>query len=192
MGVTNGGDNTVTRLESPGSLSKTFPVGRDPFGIAFDGQNMWIANLLDNTVTNIRASDGSNLGTFPVGSSPHDVAFDGANIWVTNNGSANVTKLRASDGANQGTFSLGNAGFTNPTGIAFDGANIWVATAVGVVVKLRASDGTVLTTVGVGGDLRGVAFDGANIWRVDSQLPRITKYSDSPRQIFDTAGMGNP
>jgi hypothetical protein len=104
----------------------TFAVGSDPFAVAFDGANIWVANTGGNNVTKLRASDGANLGTFAVGSNPRAVAFDGANIWVANAGGNNVTKLRASDGANLGTFAV-----SNPSAVAFDGANIWVANAGG-------------------------------------------------------------
>ena len=101
----------------------SFAVGSAPFGVAFDGANIWVANFGSGNVTKLRASDGANLGAFGVGSAPFGVAFDGANIWVANFGSGTVTKLRASDGANLGTFAVGSF----PLGVAFDGANIWVA-----------------------------------------------------------------
>src|SRR6516225_10894 len=44
--------------------STRFAVGKFPCGLAFDGANMWVANLSDNTVTKLRANDGTNLGTF--------------------------------------------------------------------------------------------------------------------------------
>jgi YVTN family beta-propeller protein len=62
----------------------TFPTTGFPAGIAFDGTNLWIANCGTNTVTVLRASDGTNLGTIAVGSYPQGVAFDGNNIWVAN------------------------------------------------------------------------------------------------------------
>jgi len=104
------------------NLTTTFGVGNGPTLMAFDGANMWIVNHGSDSVTRLRASDGSILGTFSVGSQPWGVAYDGSNIWVANEGSNNVTKLRARDGANMGTFTVGNA----PVGVAFDGANIWV------------------------------------------------------------------
>src|SRR5208283_424430 len=97
-------------------------AGATLYGIAFDGANIWVANSGSNTVTKIRASDGSLVGTYAV-SNPWGIAFDGANIWVTNYGSKTVTKLRARDGCLLGTYGVG----TKPLGIAFDGANIWVA-----------------------------------------------------------------
>jgi hypothetical protein len=107
----------------PANLTTSFGAGSNPSGVAFDGANIWVANTGSNTVTKLRASDGSTLGTFTVESNPVSVVFDGANIWVTNYSSNTVTKLRASDGTMLGTFSTG----TIPYGVAFDGANIWVA-----------------------------------------------------------------
>jgi DNA-binding beta-propeller fold protein YncE len=70
-----------------------FPVGVGPFGVAFDGANIWVTNLTSNNVTKLQASDGRVLGTFAVGMNPDSVAFDGANIWVANTGSNTVSKL---------------------------------------------------------------------------------------------------
>jgi FG-GAP-like repeat len=48
----------------------SFKVGKQPHGVAFDGENIWSANNGDGTVSKIRASDGENLGTFHVGYQP--------------------------------------------------------------------------------------------------------------------------
>jgi hypothetical protein len=69
-----------------------FAVGNFPTGLAFDGASIWVATG-DNTVTKLRASDGTNLGTFNVGANPQGVAFDGANIWVGNSFGNTGSKL---------------------------------------------------------------------------------------------------
>ena len=71
----------------------TFAVGSEPNNLAFDGTSIWVTNFLDNTVTQLRATDGLRLGTFPTGHSPVGVAFDGANIWVSNHNDDTVSKL---------------------------------------------------------------------------------------------------
>jgi len=48
----------------------TFPVGQQPYGVAFDGANIWVTNNADGTVSKLRASDGAALGTFSVGGFP--------------------------------------------------------------------------------------------------------------------------
>ena len=83
----------------------------------------WIANQSANTVTKLRASDGTIEAMYDVGSDPVFVTFDGRNIWTTNFLSNNVTKLWSSDGTILGTFNVG----TGPQGICFDGVHIWVS-----------------------------------------------------------------
>ena len=138
-----------------------FFVGYEPYGVAFDGANMWVVS--DAGVTKLRAADGANLGTFDPGfkGEANEVAFDGNYIWVTTF-LGDVFKLLASDPNSQSdppkSFSVGGGG----CGVAFDGINIWVAKCGGVT-KLRAADGANLGTFDVAG-ANHMAFDGANIW----------------------------
>lgn len=75
------------------NLTASFAVGPFPFGLAFDGANIWVASSGSNNVTKLRASNGANLGIFPVGNGPQNMAFDGANVWVSNSAGNTVTKL---------------------------------------------------------------------------------------------------
>jgi len=168
--VTNQSSTTVSKLRAsdgtcagvanpPGSsvTACSFAVGTGPRGVAFDGANIWVTNGSSNTVTTLRASDGTCNGvanppgssvtacSFAVGSNPMGVAFDGANIWVVNYDSGTVTTLRASDGTCNGvanppgssvtacSFAVGNS----PRGVAFDGANIWVTNQGSTTVSKR-------------------------------------------------------
>ncbi len=163
----------------------TFKVRIAPSAIAFDGANIWVTGH-DNTVTKVRASDGTNLGAFSVGNSPDGVAYDGANIWVANKSDNTVTKLRASDGTNLGTFSVGNS----PDGVAYDGANIWVANkSDNTVTKLRASDGTHLGTFSLSGAC-AMAFDGAHVW-VTSCSNTVAKLRASDGTNLGTFNVGS-
>jgi hypothetical protein len=160
-----------------------FVAGANPFGVAFDGANIWVTNNGSNTVTKLRASDGACVGTctfrvtgFAASANPLRVAFDGANIWVVfssgfgvTNG---VTKLRASDGTTLGTYSAGGY----PVDVAFDGDNIWVTDAIqGVVRKLRTSDGINVGTFRVGSWPVGLAFDGTSMWVANQASNSLTK-----------------
>ena len=68
-------------------------MGQNPFGVCFDGANIWVTNSGSNTVSKLRAGDGANVDTFPVGNDPIAGAFDGVNIWVVNHGDGTVSKL---------------------------------------------------------------------------------------------------
>jgi len=93
----------------------------DPFGLAFDGANIWVTQQDHGWVTKLRASDGRVLGTFGVGGRDLTaIAVDAGSVWVTDFVGNNVTKLRATDGKVLGTFGVGE----NPCAIAFDGVNV--------------------------------------------------------------------
>ncbi|MGB5014813.1 MAG: hypothetical protein WBO68_12370 [Pyrinomonadaceae bacterium] len=153
-------------------LGQRVPVGTNPFGVAFDGTNIWVANVTTNNVSKIRASDGTVVATYGVGNAPFGILFDGTNIWTANYNGHNVTKLRASDGANLGTFGVGSF----PVAVTFDGSNVWVANYISNnVTKLRASDGANLGTFGTGSNPQGIAFDGTSIWVTNFNGSNVTK-----------------
>jgi DNA-binding beta-propeller fold protein YncE len=110
---------TAVKMKTDGTIVGSYPVGLQPWGVAFDGANIWVANMGAGTVSKLRASDGASLGTFNLNASAYYVAFDGTNIWVTTG--AAVWELRDSDGARLGEF------FGGDEGLAFDGAYMWTA-----------------------------------------------------------------
>jgi hypothetical protein len=70
----------VSKLRaSDGKTLGTFRVRGAPYGVAFDGTNVWVT--LDPGLVELRDADGRVLGSFGGGGST-GVAFDGANIWV--------------------------------------------------------------------------------------------------------------
>ena len=73
----------------------TIAVGNNPRGVAFDGTHVWVANLIDGSVSKIDAVTGGVVATVTVGAFPYGVAFDGTHIWVTNNGDGTVSKIPA-------------------------------------------------------------------------------------------------
>ncbi len=166
----------------------TFTVGNTPSAIAFDGADIWVANYSDDTVTKLLASTGAVIGTYNVGTGPFAVAFDGQNIWVVNTGS-NVTVLQASSGNLVNTYSVGNA----PEGIAFDGANMWVTNNTdNTVMKIRASDGTLLGTYSTGANSAPyeLAFDGTYMWVTLQTKNQVVKLG-SDGSVQGTYGVGN-
>ncbi|HHT9123327.1 MAG TPA: YncE family protein, partial [Candidatus Wunengus sp. YC63] len=53
--------------ESTHHSSSTFMVGFYPYGVAFDGANIWVTNSGSESITKLRASDGTVRGTYAVG-----------------------------------------------------------------------------------------------------------------------------
>lgn len=168
--------------------SNSFAVGKVPYGVAFDGANIWVANSYSNNLMKLQPSDGTILGTFATVSYPFFMAFDGANMWVSNSGDNTVSRMRPSDGKILGTFPVG----VNPHGLVFDGVNIWVANYGSQnVTKLRASDGTNLGTFNVPSVPTTLAFDGANIWAPNANSAEVTKLRASDGAVLGSFAVGN-
>jgi len=175
-------------------LGQEVPVGKNPYGVVFDGVNVWVSNQASNTISKLRASDGATVGTYPVGVSPQGIAFDGNDIWVANYIDNNITRLRASDGANQGTVPVG----INPVGVAFDGTNIWVTNSFdGTISKIRGHDGALLGTFPVSNPVNfnalpmGVMFDGTSIWVANAAPGTVGKIRPSDGTILQTIQLGS-
>jgi DNA-binding beta-propeller fold protein YncE len=62
----SGGKRLFKLCASDGSLLTTVTVGNQPKGLAFGGESVWVANSADDTITKVKASNGSVLGTFTV------------------------------------------------------------------------------------------------------------------------------
>ena len=152
--------NQVTKFRgSDGAVLAVIPVGSSPCRMAFDGSHIWVSNTYSSNVTKLDASTGQVLGTFPVGPFPGEILFDGANIWVTSGAGTTVLKLRPSDGAVLGTFTVG----PNPGAMSFDGVNIWVSYGFDKMSKLRASDGSLVSTTQIP-NVAALLFDGTSMW----------------------------
>ena len=167
-----------------GQTSATYPVGRQPWAIAFDGTNLWLGHDAgSHTVTKVLAASGTTVGTYPVaGSSADAIAFDGTNIWVP--GPNTLVKRLASSGAILGSYPL--ASYYGD--ILFDGTNIWVAGSP--VTKLLAATGQLLATYSVGTSPRALGFDGTNIWVADNSTNTVTKLLASTGAIVGTYPVG--
>jgi hypothetical protein len=96
LGLLNGFNClATTAAEREGSYTvETFRVGSAPFGLAFDGANIWVANGGSDTVTKLRASDGNLIASYKSGGRDTEgVVFDGASIWVSNYVNSSVSKI---------------------------------------------------------------------------------------------------
>src|SRR5262245_53898873 len=116
MWVTDGGDNTIKKLDGGGAILQSIPLPADPNQPAFDGTNIWVPNS-NNSITVIRVKGALGnplpqpfvLATLTGNglNSPSSAAFDGQRILVTNNGGNSVSLWTATDLIPLGSFATG-------------------------------------------------------------------------------------
>ena len=125
--VTDEGDNTIKRLNSDGSVAQTVSVGLAPQFPVFDGHNIWVPNLNFNSVTVVRASDGTVLKSLDGNglNGPLTAAFDGRRVMIINSAGGLLSLFDAATISPIGTFSA-SGGF-GPNGVCSDGTNFWIS-----------------------------------------------------------------
>lgn len=163
----------------------------NPFGITFDGANLWVTNAGSDSVTKM-TTNGAILATYHtgMGSSVANAFFAGTNIWVQNDHSNTITALRVSDGAVVGTYPAG----TGPQGkMAFDGTYLWIPNVYGnAVTKLRVSDGATVATYAVGSFPISTTYDGEHIWVANANSNNVMKLRPSDGAIVLTLSFPHP
>jgi YVTN family beta-propeller protein len=155
--------NGLTKIRpSDGAILGVSTVGKSPFGLAFDGENIWVTNNADDTVSKVRASDGQVLFTVPAGPSPWGIVYDGEGIWVANSNARTLTHLQASDGAILGVTRAGD----EPRLLTFDGRSVWAGnwSPDNVVQRFRPRDPGQQQLFREGTNPEGMLFDGTSIW----------------------------
>ena len=182
QGGSGKGTGTLTELNaSNGTPVRTItpPVGQyggppGPIAVSSDGTHVWVAEYLDQSVSEIEPSTGQIIRRIPVGGNPSAISSDGTDVWVTNNGSDTVTEIDASTGkVIHPEISVGSS----PTGVSSDGTHVWVTEHdANLVSEIDALTGKVVQTInqnGIAGagDPTGVSSDGTHVWVADDQQP---------------------
>ena len=161
---------------SPAAV-ESFPVGRIPRDVIFDGQHIWVANMGSDSVSKL-ALDGQSVGEFPAGTLPQALAFDGSNLWVTT-AIGEVLKL-STDGEALSGFNVGGI----LTSAVFDGRYLWVAnTTGGEVTKIHPTDG-LMGVYEVGVKPVDLLYDGKHLWVANDGNDTIVKLDDNGQVLL--------
>src|SRR5205823_1454554 len=135
------------------------------------GNDIWVANYSDGTVSRVRARDGRLLETWTGATGASGVLTAMGRVFVTGGASpqapGNLYMIDPSLPAGPVTTVVGGLGLGS-VGLAFDGNSIWIAN--GDVVSIVAPAKTIpwsATSVPGFSSIHGVLFDGSNIWVTD-------------------------
>jgi YVTN family beta-propeller protein len=171
-------------------------VGSTPRLCECDGEDVWVANSGDGTVSRVSATDGKLLQTWTGVTNAFGVVVVNDHIFVTGNTSpGKIFKIIASNNVNSNNvgpvFTHATIG-SSPEGIAFDGTDLWTANSIGSVSRVNASNSTFPAATFTTGFVnpRGILFDGTNIWVTDSGDDTLKKLDDDGR-ILQTINVGN-
>lgn len=155
-------------------------VGNSPRLVKSDGADLWVANLLDSTVSRVRGSDGRVLQTWTGATGAAGVLVAMGKVFVsgfTDPGS--LYKIDPTQPAGGAVTTLSTGLGSDPYGIAYDGQRIWTANT-GSSVSIISLNPTTVNNITGFGNPRGILYDGSNIW--------ITDFGDGTLKKLDSSG----
>ena len=181
--------------QNVGTLNST-PVGDSPRFNCSDGEDIWVPNLIGESVTRVHASDGRVLGTWTGATDAYNTIAAAGFIYVT--GRQNPGKIyRINPVAAPGAVNVveNNLG-ANPVSITYDGLNLWTANlgtgsaGTGSITRYNIVTDTE-TTFAVGfNQPAGIVFDGTHLWVVDAGDDALYRVNPADGTILETLAMG--
>jgi hypothetical protein len=167
-----------------------------PLLAASDGEDVWVANNGDATVSRVHGSDGNEIGRFVGATGAWGVLAAMGRVFVTGHleqGKLYVVDTNPPLGRPVRVVATLPAG-ASPTGIAFDGSRIWTANNgnLGSVSIITPTATTLwqVSTVSTGFvSPAGILFDGSNIWVAETGGSTLLKL-DGNGSIVGTVSVG--
>jgi len=163
--VTDTADDLLLRVDSAGQVIDRIPVGRGPAGVAVANGQVWVANQLDGTISEVNPAAGTVVATIGVGNGPVAIASGYGSVWVTNVTDNALSRIDPRSGHVLATIALGGA----PAGLAASERGIWVAgTDPGRLMLVDPRTNSVSRVVPMGSSPAAVAIGAGSVWIADS------------------------
>lgn len=140
-GQESGGASTTRRPGVVDLAAETFPVDGAPWGVAVDGETVWVSDTTGGVLLKIDATSGDVLGEVATGApDPRDagLALRDGQLWVANlGGTVGVVNL-----ATERTVTRATTGDGEPAAVVLDDRWAWVPThgPGGGLVRLDRND----------------------------------------------------
>lgn len=162
----------------------------EPDAIVVNGPHIWIANVSGNSITEIKASNGSFVREVTSSSdrlnSPDAMAMSGSDLWVANLSGESATDLNSSNGAlihviDSQTDELGKS-----LSIAVGDGHVWITNLRDNSVTELNLDGSLVRVLTNGLDgPAGIAVSGNHVWVTNDTNDTVAVF-DAPSGALHT------
>ena len=159
--ITDSADDLLLRVNPAGQVIDRIPVGRGPAGVTVGDKEVWVANQLDGTVSEVNPGAGTQVAVIPVGIGPSAIASGYGSVWVANATSDTLSRIDAATGEVASTIPLDSA----PTSIAVGAGAVWVTSQeTGELVRVDPGDDRPSQAVAIGHGPDGLAVGAGSVW----------------------------
>ena len=168
--------NSVICLNPQNMKTNVIKVGKQPTGIAFDGDFIWVCNTASNSISIIDVETRQIIRTVELKFNPWHLAFDGTYMWIAVENL--LYKIEKPWGDLQTISELSfNRGY-----LVFDGTHIWASSRSGPIVKVNVTTNQKEIILDNIQSTNAITFDGTYIWAVEksNNLYKIDPQSNQP------------
>jgi ABC-type transport system substrate-binding protein/DNA-binding SARP family transcriptional activator/DNA-binding beta-propeller fold protein YncE len=163
--ITDSAGDLLLRVDSAHRITDRIPVGRGPAGVAVGDGEVWVANELDGTVSEVNPRAGTVVATIQVGNGPEAIGFGFGSVWVANVTDSTLSRIGPASGHVIATIPLGSA----PADLAVGDRGIWVTSAdTGRLLLTDPGRNRVSNAFPIGGLPGGVAVGAGSVWVADA------------------------
>jgi len=161
-------------VAAPGTILASFATpGPAPTGLAYDGESLWLADRLTDTLYAIDPESGAVRRELPApGFMLRGLTWDGEYLWCVDGEENRIIKLDVNSGLTLQSLESPTA---RPQGLAWDGANLWLADAgEDVLCQISPDDGTVIERFAAPlGNPTGLTWWQGYLWCADRRADKI-------------------
>jgi len=166
--------SAVVSFATPGDGVSDFQApGQCPTGLTFDGEHLWLADRLSDSLYALDPSSGEVKRAIPApGYIPLGLAWDGEFLWCIDGEEKLIHCLNVGSGLTVRTI---YSPTEHPQGLAWDGEYLWLTDERDdIIVKFSTDDGTTITEFpSPAGSPQGLTWDGKYLWCSDRIQDRI-------------------
>jgi YVTN family beta-propeller protein len=164
-------------------LTEALSVGTRPGSLAFDRESgsLWVANVDDETVTQIDPRRRSVGRTIPIGGLPTGLAAGNGSLWVASvsrqdvGDPVTVHKINARFNTVDRTLRVGNLAGDRPQVTLGEGL-LWVAPQFGLVTRVDPRDASIKRpAIDPGHNTSGIAVGGGAVWLAGGEAGAVTR-----------------
>ena len=180
--ITDTADGLLLRVDAAGQVVDRIPVGRGPAGVTVGGGEVWVANELDGTVSEVNPGAGTQVAVIPVGIGPRAITFGYGSVWVANDTSDSLSRIDAATGTVVATVRLGSS----PSGVAVGAGAVWVTSQeTGELLRVDPGDGRLSQAFAISQQPVAAAVGAGSVWVADTggTLTRLDPRTGKTRKI---------
>ena len=175
-------------------VTAVVPVGSSPGPIAFGVGSLWVANVADQTVSQVDPVAMRTVHTLTLGATPTGIAASGDAIWVIESipgaSSVAVRRIDPQFDALGPAQQLGNVFPGGPGWVAAQGNAVWVAPSSGLLARFDASSRRIVQQLDPNASPAGIALGDGAVWITDRDADNVTQIDPTGLQTAIAVGSG--